>query len=159
MRLASRERMSSNHIILARSRRGATTEVGLVLRSSGVGLLATLTDWVTLATLVSICGLHPKSANLPALALGIAVQFVGNKLVAFRDRSKDWLRQAALFLCVETLGFTLNAIAFDVLVTHTALPYLLCRIATTTLVYFAVCLPLWTFVFQKQELTLETEAL
>jgi len=122
----------------------------VVARSATIGLLATATDLVALAVLVSGFGLSPRLASLPALALGIAVQFVGNKWFAFADRSPDWLRQGAQFLGVEAVGFVANLVLFDLAVTLTKLPYLPLRLLTTNVVYFAICLPLWSLIFRNR---------
>jgi putative flippase GtrA len=121
-----------------------------VLRSAAVGVLATAADLVALAVLVDGFGLSPRFANLPALAIGVAVQFGGNKWFAFGDRSPDWARQGVLFLGVEALGMTANLVLFDLAVTRTPLPYLAARIATTSLVYFCICLPLWSRIFRDR---------
>lgn len=122
----------------------------VVACSATIGLLATATDLVALGVLVSGFGLSPRVASVPALALGIAVQFVGNKWFAFGDRSRDWLRQGAQFLGVESLGFVANIVLFDLAVTLTKLPYLPLRLLTTNLVYFAFCLPLWSLIFRTR---------
>ncbi|MFO0571565.1 MAG: GtrA family protein [Polyangiaceae bacterium] len=51
-----------------------------------------------------------------------SAQFVGNKLFAFEDRSKDWMRQGVQFLAVESLGFVANLVLYDLAVTHFQLP-------------------------------------
>lgn len=114
----------------------------------GVGAVATVADLATLTLLVS--GLHfsPRVASVPALSLGIALQFFGNKVFAFDDRSREWGRQAALFLIVEAMGFAANVALFDLAVSHVRLPYLLVRLATTNAVYFGLCLPLWSRIFR-----------
>ena len=118
-------------------------------RSAVVGLVATGLDFLALILLVSGLGLAPRIASLPALCLGIIAQFVGNKWLAFRDPSRDWLRQAACFLAVEVLGFVCNAVCFDRLLVFTHLPYVVCRVLSTSIVYFGVCLPLWSRVFSS----------
>jgi putative flippase GtrA len=120
----------------------------VVARSAGVGLLATVSDLVALAVLVGGLGVSPRAASVPALALGIAVQFVGNKWFAFGDRSPRWLSQGVRFMGVETLGFVANLVLFDLAVTLTKLPYLPLRLLTTNVVYFAICLPLWSLIFK-----------
>lgn len=100
--------------------------------------------------LVTGFGVPARLASLPALALGIGVQFVGNKWLAFRDPSPEWIRQAGLFLAVEGAGFLANVIVFDRLLAWTPLPYLLCRMLSTSLVYFALCLPLWARIFAAE---------
>ncbi len=121
-----------------------------VARSASIGLLATLTDLAVLALLVSGFGMSPRLASVPALALGIGVQFVGNKWFAFGDHSPAWLRQGAQFLGVETLGFVANLVLFDLAIRVTRLPYLPLRLLTTNLVYFAICLPLWSLIFRNR---------
>jgi len=122
----------------------------VVARSASIGLLATATDLVVLAVLVSGLHLSPRVASLPALALGIAVQFIGNKWFAFEDHSRDWMRQGVQFLGVEVLGFVANIVLFDLAVTRTHLPYLPLRLLTTNLVYFGLCLPLWSRIFRAR---------
>jgi len=112
-----------------------------------VGVVATALDFFVLVLLVSGLGVPPRSASLPALALGVAAQFVGNKWLAFRDRSPHWLRQASCFLLIEVLGFTCNAFCFDRLLVLSHLPYAVCRVLSTAAVYFGVCLPLWSRLF------------
>ena len=121
-----------------------------VARSASVGVCATFTDLITLAVLVDGFHLSPRAASVPALALGITVQFIGNKLFAFNDRSGQWLRQGAQFLGVEAVGFVANIALFDFAVTHTHFPYLALRLLTTNLVYFLICLPLWSRIFRPQ---------
>lgn len=123
-------------------------KLAVLVRSMGVGVFATATDLGVLALLVSGLGWSPRAASLPALLLGIGVQFLGNKLVAFDDRRPEWLRQGAQFLAVEALGFVANLFLFDRAMALTHLPYLPVRLATTSFVYFAICLPLWTRIFR-----------
>lgn len=119
-------------------------------RSAVVGVAATLFDFGALSLLVSVFGVPARLASLPALALGIVVQFMGNKWLAFRDASPGWGRQASLFLAVEGVGLLANGIVFDRLLVWTHLPYLVCRILSSSLVYFAFCLPLWARIFATE---------
>ncbi len=120
-------------------------------RSAAVGLVATLADLVLLSLLVRVGHVDPRVASVPALCLGIVIQFAGNKRFAFRDRSADWLRQALLFLAVEALSFTANLVLFDLGVRLVPLPLVALRLVTTNLVYFALALPLWARVFHPEE--------
>lgn len=122
----------------------------LVARSLLVGSLATLFDLGTLALLVHAVGLDPRMASLPALSIGVVAQFFGNKLFAFQDYRADWLRQGLLFLAVEALGFLANLLLFHLAVTFTPLPILPLRLAITSLVYFGLCLPLWSRIFSRE---------
>lgn len=124
-------------------------------RSAVVGAAATGVDFLCLAVLVSALGVPARAASIPALSLGIVAQFIGNKFFAFRDRSPDWGRQAACFLAIEALGFACNALCFDRLLVLTHLPYAICRMLSTSVVYFCICLPLWSRLFSsvKRDLT------
>jgi putative flippase GtrA len=120
----------------------------VALRSVGVGGAATLLDLGLLALLVDALGVAPRLASPIALLCGVICQFFGNKLVAFRDRSPRWAEQALRFAGVEVLGFAANLWLFDVAVRAIPLPLLALRLATTSLVYFALCLPLWSLIFR-----------
>jgi putative flippase GtrA len=120
-----------------------------IVKSAGVGAVATLTDLFVLTLLASGLHLGPRAASVPALAAGIVVQFVGNKLFAFEDRSKRWGEQAAMFLAVEALGFGANLVLFDLAVRSLPLPYVVVRLVTTNIVYFGLCLPLWHRIFRR----------
>lgn len=118
------------------------------LKSAGVGAISTLVDFAALATLVSGLGLSARLASPLALALGLACQFVGNKLFAFGDKRPTWAKQAALFLGIEAFAFAANLLLFDIAVRKLALPYLVLRGACQAIVYFGISLPLWTKLFQ-----------
>jgi putative flippase GtrA len=120
-----------------------------LLRSAGVGLVATIADLLALLLLVQVADLPPAVANVPALLIGIAVQFLGNKLVAFREPSRAWGRQGALFMLVEAGALTLNALLFHMVVTATPVPYAAARVASSSFVYFAYSYPLWGLVFRR----------
>lgn len=122
-----------------------------VLRSIGVGGIATGADLLVLAVAVSGFGVGARIASIPALLVGIAVQFVGNKWFAFEDRSRAWVKQGALFLAVEAAGLIANAVVYDLLIQHSTIPYLLARLISTSLVYFGICLPLWSLIFRPRD--------
>ncbi len=118
------------------------------LRSLLVGAAATVADLVALTALVELAGLSPALANVPALGVGVLIQYFGNKYLAFRDRSRDHLRQGAAFALVEVGTLALNALAFHALVTALALPYGLARVVGSALVYVGFSYPLWRRVFR-----------
>lgn len=117
-------------------------------KSALVGLIATAVDLLTLAVLVEGVGLVPHAANLPALIVGLLAQFLGNKLIAFGDRSRDWLAQGARFAVVEVGALVLNAALFHVLAF--VVPYLIARVVGSAAVYFAYSYPLWTRIFRTE---------
>lgn len=119
-----------------------------VARSAGVGAAATLLDLTVLTFFVHGLSLSPRLASPPALAAGIAAQFIGNKLFAFEDKRPEWIVQGLQFLSVEALGVVSNLVLFDWLMRHTELGLVPARLLTTSVVYFAICLPLWARIFR-----------
>lgn len=113
-----------------------------------MGAISTLVDFAALATLVSGLGLSARLASPIALGLGLALQFVGNKLFAFGDRRPAWAKQAALFLGIEAFAFGANLLSFDIAVRTFAAPYLVLRAVCQAVVYFGISLPLWSKLFQ-----------
>lgn len=120
------------------------------LRSALVGGIATGCDVLALAALIQLARLSPAQANVPALLLGAAVQYLGNKHYAFEERSRDHVRQAALFAGVEAGTFALNALGFHLIVTFTPAPYALARALVTLAVYASFSFPLWRLVFRSR---------
>jgi putative flippase GtrA len=119
-----------------------------VLRSLGVGGLGSLVDFVVLALLATGLGLGPRIASPFALLAGMAVQFFGQKLFAFRDRRAAWGSQLALFGLVEAGGLVLNLVLFDLAVrAFPSVPYLGLRVLVQLGVYLGFCLPLWSRIF------------
>lgn len=125
---------------------GERAAVGV--RSMSVGVCATLVDLGLLALLVH-ANVSLRIASVLALGCGVGIQFVFNKLFAFRDESRAWLRQGALFFAVEAFGFLGNLVLFDVAVRYLPAPLLVLRMAVTSLVYFGLCLPLWSLIFKQ----------
>ncbi len=118
------------------------------LRGAGVGAAASAVDFAFLFLLVN--GLHvpPTAANVPALLLGLCVQFIGARYVVFRASQSTLKKQLAGFLVTELGSLLLNALVFHVLVTLTPMPYLLARVLGSFLVFVVFSFPMWNFVFR-----------
>jgi len=126
---------------------------GTLRRSAIIGLVATLADLAMLALLVH--GLHVAAAwaNVPALSVGLALQFVGNKFWAFENRATDpavLARQGGAFLLVEAIAFILNAGFFHIFAVALAAPPLFARLIASTLVYFGFSYRFWTIIFTRE---------
>ena len=117
-------------------------------RSLVAGAAATLADLGALAVLVSVAGLAPRVASLPALVAGGAVQFFGNRRWVFRAENGSLPRQVILFVLVEAIALGLNALFYDGAM-HAVSPhlYLAARLVTSNLVYVIWSYPMWHFVF------------
>jgi putative flippase GtrA len=125
--------------------------MGTLTRSALVGVAATAVDLATLAVLVESLRLAPAAANVPALLAGLLAQFLGNKLVAFGDRSPAWLGQGARFALVEAGALLLNAVLFQLLTAGAEVPYLGARALASAAVYFLYSYPLWGRIFRAPE--------
>lgn len=123
-----------------------------VVRALLAGAAATLVDLGVLALLVSIAGLDPRVASVPALASGGIVSFVGNRHFAFRASRGSLPRQAVLYTVVEIAALAANGVLFDVamrlLPPHLAWAYVPVRLVTSHVVFLAWSYPLWRLVFR-----------
>lgn len=114
-----------------------------------MGLLATLADMALIALLVHGLAVSPALANVPALSVGLLIQFWGNKRYAFRDESPVSTRQTSAFLAVEVVAFALNAVFFHVLAVGLEVTPLLSRALASGFVYFAFSYRLWRIIFRQ----------
>lgn len=126
---------------------------GTLRRSAVIGVLATLADLAMLALMVHGLGIAPAWANVPALALGLGIQFVGNKFWAFRETTTDpaaLARQGSAFLAVEVVAFILNAGFFHIFAVALGAPALLARVVASALVYFGFSYRFWGMIFRSR---------
>ncbi|MBI4822262.1 MAG: GtrA family protein [Deltaproteobacteria bacterium] len=112
-----------------------------------MGALATLFDLGILTLAISGLGWSARIANVPALLVGGAIQLVGNKLFAFRDRSPRWVEQGIGFVAVELVALALNGLTFHVL--SGLVPFVVARLIATFGVYVAFSFPLWARIFSS----------
>ncbi len=124
-----------------------------LLRSAGAGGVATLVDLAALTTMVSLLGLSPRVASLPALTLGSIAMFFGQKHFAFRARGGPVAREAVLFAIVQVVGLVLNAFLYDALLRASPFAsqwYVGARLVTTNLVWLGFSFPTWHYVFRAR---------
>lgn len=117
-------------------------------RSAIVGVTATLADLISLFLMVDIFSIPTQWANVPALFIGIMIQFLGNKFYAFENREQAWVEQSILFFIVEAGALALNAGLFHFAAVVHNVPYLLARLGIGLLVYICFSYPLWKRVFK-----------
>jgi len=82
------------------------------------------------------------------LAAGVTVQFVGSRAVTLRARGGRWWPQVMGFAAVEAISFMANVALTELASSASHLSPSLVRVPVTSLVYFAVSLPLWSWVFR-----------
>jgi putative flippase GtrA len=133
----------------ARPRSARRLGASVVSRSALVGIVATVVDLGALGVLTTL-GLSARLASPPALLLGLAAQFMGNKWFAFRDRSSRWAAQGMAFAGVEVVVLVANLLLFDVLVHQLRTPWWIARLVATACVYWLICLPAWSRIFVSE---------
>jgi putative flippase GtrA len=124
-----------------------------LIHSAGAGAVATLVDLGSLTAMVSLFGLSPRVANVPALLAGSLVMFFGLKRFAFRGRGGHVGREVALFTIVQLVGVALSAILFDALVHYSPLAerwYVGARLAANNVVWLGFSFPAWHWVFRAR---------
>lgn len=128
-----------------------------LLRAFLAGGAATLADLAVLTVLVSLLGLSPRLANLPALAAGGVVNFLGNRHFAFRASRGSLAKQATLYTLVEIVALALNGVLFDLamrlppIAPHAATWVVPVRLVTSHVVFLAWSYPLWRLVFRVEQ--------
>lgn len=125
-----------------------------LLRAFLAGGAATIADLVVLTLLVSLLGLSPRIANVPALVAGGVVNFLGNRHFAFKAAEGSLAKQATLYTLVELVALALNGVLFDLamqlpfVAPHAAAWVIPVRLVTSHVVFLAWSYPLWRLVFK-----------
>ena len=121
------------------------------LRSLITGGMATLADVAALAFAVGVLHVSPARASVPALVVGAAVQFFGNRYFAFRAARAPMANQAVLFVATEAVTMVLNAALYQAVASHLPLTLttaVIARVITTNLVFLLWSYPVWKRVFK-----------
>jgi putative flippase GtrA len=109
------------------------------------GIAATLVDIAFLILLVEVIGLSiPVSAFL-ASGAGAAMNFVLNKYVAFRDRSRITLQQVARFGAVAVATALLMALAMKLVAVELGVPYVVAKLLCAVTIFMV-----WTYPAQRR---------
>jgi putative flippase GtrA len=127
------------------------TRFATFLRSLVTGGMATLADVGALAFAVGVLHASPSKASVPALLVGAAVQFFGNRYFAFRAARAPMANQALLFVATEAVTMVLNAALYQAVASHLPLTLttaVIARIVTTNLVFLLWSYPVWKRVFK-----------
>ena len=118
------------------------------VRSSLVGIGATVADFAVLEVCVRLLHIEPSTSKVLSFLVGLSVQFVGNRTYAFHATGGSLRRQGALFLAVESVSLTLNWALFRLLVNRVRLPIELANLLVTFVVYVGFSYPAWRLVFR-----------
>lgn len=122
------------------------------LRSSFVGIVATIVDVTLLMIALRALGLNPYLAKTIALAGGVTTQFLGNRKFAFRAEAGRLQRQLKWFVVVEAIAFVTTVFVFRGLLAgfrHLNVPLadVAANLLSGSIVYFGFSYPLWKRVF------------
>ncbi len=122
------------------------------LKSSLVGIVATVVDVALLLVGLRVFNLNPYLAKTIALAGGVTTQFLGNRKFAFQATTGKLRRQLQWFVVVEAIAFVTTVFVFRGLLAvfrHFNVPLadLAANLASGFVVYFGFSYPLWKRVF------------
>jgi putative flippase GtrA len=118
------------------------------LRSSFVGILATVADFAVLEICVRLLHIEPSTAKIFSFLVGLAVQFFGNRTFAFNATGGSLRRQVLLFCGVESISLTLNWLFFRFLIRSLHLSIELANLIVTFVIYVGFSYPAWRIVFR-----------
>jgi putative flippase GtrA len=114
---------------------------------------ATATDLGALFVMVTLFGVAPRVASVPALLLAAVVQFTAQRRFAFRATTGLALDQALQFVALHAMTLFLNALLFDAVVQLAIAPYWLVRVGIGNVVYFGWSFPMLKRTFGDRPLT------
>lgn len=124
------------------------------LRSALTGGAATLADLAVIGFAVGVLHASAAAANLPALAAGAVVQFLGNRHFAFRAQGGDVRRQVLLFALAEGVTLLLNGLLYHLVATRLTpgpMGAVIVRAVTTNAVFLLWSYPVWSRIFRAPE--------
>jgi len=130
---------------------GLREHLARLFRSALGGGAATLVDLGVLTGLVSLGGVSPRAASIPALVAGGIVAFVTQKYFAFQAAGGRVVRQAVQFAVVQVGSTVLTGVLYDLtlrLVPRLTPYYVVVRLVTSNLVWLGFSFPLWHWVFR-----------
>jgi putative flippase GtrA len=117
------------------------------MRSSAVGILATVLDMATLALFVKAFHWNDTLAKIPALAIGTSTQFIGSRYYAFRAQQGKIGRQMKWFVFAEFCAFWITVLVFHAMDKWLHIPIWIANLASGSVVYFGFSYPIWKRVF------------
>jgi len=122
-----------------------------VVRAGTGGIIATAVDVSVLALLVNL-GVYIPVAAFCGATLGAVANFIFNKYVAFKDRTRVTGRQLVRFGGVALATALLLALLMEIVAVRLHVPYLLAKMICAAVVFVAWTYPLQRkFVFRRKE--------
>jgi len=117
------------------------------MRSSIVGILATIVDLAVFELCFRLIGLSPTLSKLVSLGLGTTTQFVGSRYFAFRAQAGRLSRQMVWFAVAEFVAFWVTMVVFHFLAKWMPGPKEIPSLLSGSIVYTLFSYPLWNWVF------------
>jgi putative flippase GtrA len=134
------------------SQHGYAEGIRRFLRSSLVGIVATVIDLTLLLLCLRLLHFNPYLAKSIALVGGVTTQFLGNRRFAFRATTGELRRQLQWFVVVEIVAFVTTVFVFRGLLAglrwlDVPMADVFANLASGFVVYFGFSYPLWKRVF------------
>lgn len=118
------------------------------LRSSAVGIVATIGDMAVLELCMRVIGLGRVTSKIFSLAVGTSIQFFGSRYFAFRAQEGRIERQVRLFVVVEFCAYWITVLVFKGFVDVLHVPAEVANLLSGSVAYFGFSYPLWRWVFR-----------
>jgi putative flippase GtrA len=121
------------------------------IKFSGVGIVGTAVQYLTLFVLVQLGGVYPVLASTAGFVLGAFVNYYLNYIYTFRS-SKSHTDAMPKFFTVATVGLFLNAMIMEFFISFFGLPYIIAQLIATALVL------LWNFAANRMWTFMESSS-
>ena len=112
------------------------------LKFSGVGLVGTAVQYVTLFVLVQFGGIYPVLASTTGFVMGAFVNYYLNYIYTFKS-DKSHYEAMPKFFSVAAVGMFLNGLIMELLISNINLQYIFAQLVTTGIVL------LWNFTANR----------
>ncbi|MCX5848677.1 MAG: GtrA family protein [Deltaproteobacteria bacterium] len=112
-----------------------------------VGGISTALDWGSFYLMSKQLGLHYLICVIISIFLGSSANFILNRIVTFKDKSKRVVSQLALYVVASAVSMLLSSVLMFCLVDIVGIDSFLARIMTTFILYPINFLLLKLFVF------------
>jgi putative flippase GtrA len=112
------------------------------LKFSGVGLVGTTVQYVTLFVLVQLGGIYPVLASTTGFVMGAFVNYHLNYIYTFKS-DKSHFEAMPKFFSVAAVGMFLNGLIMELLISNINLQYIFAQLVATGIVL------LWNFTANR----------
>ncbi len=108
-----------------------------------VGLCAALSEWAVFYAFDTIFGIHYLTATIIGLAVGMLINFILARLIAFKRDEKVSTKEFVLVIVISLVGIGLKIFLMKVVVENIEISKMLANMMLTAVVFW------WNFLARK----------